>query len=164
CLSGAPTGHSCSILRRYSRNDAALRRGSSLAPTLHSSRTGGSKRAGGREPGGKDSAMIPRVTSLLCTLGLLLPALAPVASAQMSHTGGKGHMAQTRPAAPARPAQATPAAPAAPKVSKQSPAADYTPNVRFRLRTELAEGKMAFVGVGGDIRGIVEPRPPRKRG
>jgi nitrite reductase (NO-forming) len=63
-------------------------------------------------------------------------------------------MAQSRPAAPARPA---PAPPAAPKVSKQSPAADYTPNVRFRLRTELAEGKMAFVGVGGDIEGIVNP-------
>jgi nitrite reductase (NO-forming) len=45
----------------------------------------------------------------------------------------------------------------APKVSKQSPAADYTPNVRFRLRTELAEGKMAFVGVGGDIEGVVNP-------
>jgi nitrite reductase (NO-forming) len=29
--------------------------------------------------------------------------------------------------------------------------------VRFRLRTELAEGKMAFVGVGGDIEGIVNP-------
>ena len=101
--------------------------------------------------------MLPRATSLLCTFGLLLPALAPVASAQMSHMGGKGHMAQTRPAAPARPAQATPAPPAAPKVSKQSPAADYTPNVRFRLRTELAEGKMAFVGVGGDIEGIVNP-------
>ena len=54
---------------------------------------------------------------------------------------------------PARPA----AAPAVPKVSKKSPAAEYTPNVRFRLRTELAEGKMAFVGVGGDIEGIVNP-------
>ena len=34
---------------------------------------------------------------------------------------------------------------------------DYTPTVRFRLRTELAEGKMAFVGVGGDIEGVVNP-------
>src|SRR4029453_4735094 len=42
-------------------------------------------------------------------------------------------------------------------VSKKSPAAEYTPTVRFRLRTELAEGKMAFVGVGGDIEGIVNP-------
>jgi nitrite reductase (NO-forming) len=65
-----------------------------------------------------------------------------------------GHMAQS--AKPAKPA-AAPAAPAAPKLSKQSPAAEYTPNVRFRLRTELGEGKMAFVGVGGDIEGIVNP-------
>src|SRR6516225_1384657 len=46
-------------------------------------------------------------------------------------------------------AQAKPAA--APGVSRKSPAAEYTPTVRFRLRTELAEGKMAFVGAGGDI-------------
>jgi len=62
-----------------------------------------------------------------------------------------GHVAQG--AKPANPASA----PSAPKLSKQSPAAEYTPNVRFRLRTELGEGKMAFVGVGGDIEGIVNP-------
>jgi len=62
-----------------------------------------------------------------------------------------GHVAQG--AKPARPATA----PSAPKLSKQSPAAEYTPNVRFRLRTELGEGKMAFVCVGGDIEGIVNP-------
>src|SRR5687767_636595 len=61
-----------------------------------------------------------------------------------------GHVAQG--AKPARPA-----APPAPKLSKQSPAAEYTPNVRFRLRTELGEGKMAFVGVGGEIEGVVNP-------
>ena len=49
------------------------------------------------------------------------------------------------------------AQPPAPKVSKQSPAADYTPNVRFQLRTELAQGKLAFVGMGGDIEGVVNP-------
>ena len=53
--------------------------------------------------------------------------------------------AQTKPAAPAR------------GVSKKSPAAEHTPTVRFRFRTELAEGKMAFVGAGGDIEGIVNP-------
>jgi nitrite reductase (NO-forming) len=90
--------------------------------------------------------------SLLCVAMLLAPVLAPVARAQMPHAGGKPHMAQTKPAAPTRPAPAP-----APKVSKQSPAADYTPTVRFRLRTELAEGKMAFVGVGGDIEGVVNP-------
>src|SRR5215470_9099547 len=98
--------------------------------------------------------MLPFLTSVLCAVALLAPALTPVADAQMhNHTmgatmGAKSPMAQNR--APA-------AAPAAPKVSKQSPAADYTPNVRFRLRTELAEGKMAFVGVGGDIEGVVNP-------
>jgi nitrite reductase (NO-forming) len=65
--------------------------------------------------------------------------------------GKHGHVAQG--AKPAKPA----ATPAAPKLSKQSPAAEYTPNVRFRLRTELGEGKMAFVGVGGEIEGIVNP-------
>src|SRR5262249_32322940 len=49
------------------------------------------------------------------------------------------------------------AKPAAPGVSKKSPAAEYTPTIRFRLRTELAEGKMAFVGAGGDIEGMVDP-------
>jgi nitrite reductase (NO-forming) len=61
-----------------------------------------------------------------------------------------------QPAASHQHAQAKPAAPAR-GVSKKSPAAEYTPTVRFRLRTELAEGKMAFVGMGGDIEGIVNP-------
>ena len=65
---------------------------------------------------------------------------------------GHRHMAQTKSGAPAPKAPAS-----APKVSKKSPAAEYTPTVRFRLRTELAEGKMAFVGVGGAIEGVVNP-------
>ena len=64
--------------------------------------------------------------------------------------------AQAKPAAPAKPAAQAPAA-GTPKVSRKSPAADYTPTVRFRLKTELAEGKMAFVGIGGDIEGVVNP-------
>ncbi len=67
-------------------------------------------------------------------------------------SAGHRHTAQTKPAAPAPKAPA-----AAPKVAKKSPAAEYTPTVRFRLRTELADGKMAFVGVGGPIEGIVNP-------
>jgi nitrite reductase (NO-forming) len=39
----------------------------------------------------------------------------------------------------------------------KSPAAEYVPNVRFRLRTALAESKLAFVGVGGAIDGVVNP-------
>ncbi len=62
---------------------------------------------------------------------------------------GGHHLAQTK-----RPA---PAVPSTPKVSKKSPAAEYTPTVRLRLKTELAEGKLAFVGVGGDIEGVVNP-------
>jgi nitrite reductase (NO-forming) len=102
------------------------------------------------------------LTSVTVAGALLAAGLVPWASAQSPPPGGQPHMthgrpmAQTRTPAPARPAPA--AAPAAaPKVSKQSPAADYTPTVRFRLRTELAEGKMAFVGVGGDIEGQVNP-------
>jgi nitrite reductase (NO-forming) len=47
----------------------------------------------------------------------------------------------------------SPSAQAAPK----SPAAEYVPDIRFRLRTALAEGKLAFVGMGGDIEGLVNP-------
>ena len=70
------------------------------------------------------------------------------------------HTAQAKPAVPTKPAT-----PGAPKVSRKSPAAEYTPTVRFRLRTELAEGKMAFVGAGGDIEGVVNPtlRVARRR-
>ena len=81
-------------------------------------------------------------------------------SAALPRHGPPAHGAGPNPGpgAGAARAAATPAAPpAAPKVSKQSPAAEYTPTVRFRLRTELAEGKMAFVGVGGDIEGVVNP-------
>jgi nitrite reductase (NO-forming) len=64
---------------------------------------------------------------------------------------------------------ATAAAPTAPQVVQgpgtvpgvqgvpRSPAAEYIPDMRFRLRTALAEGKLAFVGVGGDIDGLTNP-------
>jgi len=75
---------------------------------------------------------------VLLVATLLAPALAFGQQSSPQH-------AQARPGAAAR------------NVSKKSPAAEYTPTVRFRLRTELAEGKMAFVGVGGDIEGVVNP-------
>src|SRR5215470_9566208 len=62
---------------------------------------------------------------------------------------------ERKPAPTKAAAQAPPAG--APKMSRKSPAADYTPTVRFRLKTELAEGKMAFVGIGGEIEGVVNP-------
>jgi len=92
-------------------------------------------------------------TGLIAVLALPLfvvasgtPRSAIGADASPSHK----HAAQTRPATLAQ-------APAKPAVSKKSPAAEYTPTVRYRLRTELAEGKMAFVGVGGAIEGVVNP-------
>jgi nitrite reductase (NO-forming) len=72
-------------------------------------------------------------------------------------SSGHRHMAQTKPATPAPKAPAPKAQTSTPKVAKKSPAAEYTPTVRFRLRTELADGKMAFVGVGGTIEGVVNP-------
>src|SRR5262245_48071083 len=81
-------------------------------------------------------------SSMSLVLVLTLLVCVPIAHAQ--HAGHQ-HTAQTNAPAPA------------PKMSRQSPAADYTPTVRFRLRTELAEGKMAFVGVGGEIEGVVNP-------
>ena len=101
--------------------------------------------------------MLPLLTSVLCAIALLAPALAPVANAQMSQRGPMPHMGSKAPVGQRQAQATTPAVPAAPTMSKQSPAADYTPNVRYRLRTELAEGKMAFVGVGGDIEGVVNP-------
>ncbi len=89
--------------------------------------------------------------SIVCALTLLASQVALAADGPAPAANGHPQMAQGRPAAPVRPA------PGAPKLSKQSPAAEYTPTVRFRLRTELAEGKMAFVGVGGDIEGTVNP-------
>jgi nitrite reductase (NO-forming) len=84
-------------------------------------------------------------STLTVLVAVALLAFAPAADAQ--HSGG----------AHPRTAQAKPPTAPAPKLSKQSPAADYTPTVRFRLRTELAEGKMAFVGIGGEIEGVVNP-------
>ena len=72
-------------------------------------------------------------------------------------SAGHRHMAQTKPATPAPKAPAPKVAASPAKVAKKSPAAEYTPTVRFRLRTELADGKMAFVGVGGAIEGVVNP-------
>jgi nitrite reductase (NO-forming) len=35
--------------------------------------------------------------------------------------------------------------------------AEYTPDVTFSLRTDIAEGKMVFVGIGGDLDGRINP-------
>jgi len=41
--------------------------------------------------------------------------------------------------------------------SSQASPAEYTPDVSFTLRTEIGEGKLVFVGVGGVIDGVVNP-------
>jgi nitrite reductase (NO-forming) len=91
---------------------------------------------------------------LLIGIAALTALLVPVRAVPAWAADGTPHQhtVQAKPPAP----RAT-TAPVAPTVSKKSPAAEYTPTVRFRLRTELAEGKMAFVGVGGDIEGVVNP-------
>ena len=91
---------------------------------------------------------MPTIVALVVML--LLALVAPPAALAADAPSGHKHVVQR--GKPVAPAVSAPA-----KLAKKSPAAEYTPNVRFRLRTELAEGKMAFVGVSGDIEGIVNP-------
>ncbi len=100
----------------------------------------------GVTPRGKAIGMIRVLASLACA-ALLVPGVASAADTRVPDSAAH-HVAQAKRPAPS---------PARPSVSKTSPAAEYTPTVRFRLRTELAEGKLAFVGVGGDIEGVVNP-------
>jgi len=52
--------------------------------------------------------------------------------------------------------QATPSAGGPVLASQQGPAS-YTPDVSFTLQTAIADGRLAFVGVGGTIDGVVNP-------
>lgn len=66
--------------------------------------------------------------------------------------------AQTTPAqtsAAAQPAQAQPA-PAQTR-AQGGAAAAYVPDVSFTLRTDVAEGKLVYIGVGDEIDGVVNP-------
>jgi nitrite reductase (NO-forming) len=66
------------------------------------------------------------------------------------------------PASPQTPASPAPAASSG--VHEQHPTIDpslpkgYVPDVRYTLRSGIAEGRMVFIGVGGDIDGVVNPR------
>jgi nitrite reductase (NO-forming) len=99
-----------------------------------------------------------RVLAVVAWLAFVVMAAVsgPGVADEPGHPGHR-HMAQAKPAAPAPKAPASKAPANTPKVSRKSPAAEYTPTVRFRLRTELADGKMAFVGVGGAIEGVTNP-------
>ena len=94
-----------------------------------------------------------RVLAVVAWLAFVVMAAVsgPGVAGEPGHPGHR-HMAQAKPAAPAPKAPASKAPANTPKVSRKSPAAEYTPTVRFRLRTELADGKMAFVGVVGPSR------------
>lgn len=65
--------------------------------------------------------------------------------------------AQRAPAAAPSPqaAKRAPAAPAA--TAADQPATTYIPGLRYTLRTGIAEGRMVFIGVGGEIDGQVNP-------
>ena len=41
--------------------------------------------------------------------------------------------------------------------SSKEPPASYTPDIRFTLKTVIADGKLAFAGVGGTIQDVVNP-------
>jgi nitrite reductase (NO-forming) len=74
---------------------------------------------------------------------------------------------QTSPAAPSLAQQTTPAAPSA--SAQQTPAptngasqsagagVSYIPDVKYTLRSGIAEGRMVYLGVGGEIEGKVNP-------
>jgi nitrite reductase (NO-forming) len=56
-------------------------------------------------------------------------------------------------------AQQTPAAPPPSQAPQTAPGSDisYIPDARYSLRTGIAEGRMVFIGVGGEIEGKVNP-------
>jgi nitrite reductase (NO-forming) len=66
--------------------------------------------------------------------------------------------ASAQPAAAAgQPASASSAAPAAGQTAQGGPSAAVVSDVRYTLRTGIAEGRMVYLGVGGAINGQVNP-------
>ena len=72
------------------------------------------------------------------------PSAAPAAAQ------GEGAAATTQ-------AQAAPAEPAAPAAAAGGNSPAYAATVRYTLRTGIADGRMVFIGFGGDIDGVVNP-------
>jgi nitrite reductase (NO-forming) len=60
-------------------------------------------------------------------------------------------------AAATAPAATAPATAPAPAATPQRPSVSYIPDVRYTLRSGIAEGRMVFIGVGGTIDGQVNP-------
>lgn len=114
---------------------------------------------------------------LMIALGALLVILVAPALAQQHQHGGSGTapaqlQAQTRPqpqTQPQRPAIASPATPGQPAPAAQvaTPAPSSAVASRgqdvlsprlFTFRSGIAEGRMVYIGVGGEINGQVNPR------
>ena len=68
----------------------------------------------------------------------------------------------------AAPAVAQPTAPSAQAVAPAAPAGGNSPayaaTVRYTLRTGIAEGRMVYIGFGGDIDGVVNPNLTAQEG
>ena len=62
-------------------------------------------------------------------------------------------------AAPGQTAQQTPAAPPPSQAPQTAPGSDigYIPDARYTLRSGIAEGRMVYIGIGGEIEGKVNP-------
>jgi nitrite reductase (NO-forming) len=60
-------------------------------------------------------------------------------------------------AAAATPAVGQPGATPPPASTPQRPSVTYIPDVRYTLRSGIAEGRMVFIGVGGTIDGQINP-------
>ncbi len=106
---------------------------------------------------------------------LLLAACGPATGRQATPLAESGQDAAPEPAGPdpnqgattataapgsghdALPEQQGTAVPGEPVAPSQQGAASYTPDVSFTLETAIADGRLAFVGVGGTIEGVVNP-------
>lgn len=107
---------------------------------------------------------------VLAVLFMTIP-LFPIGLSQAQHQHGTGAQAQTQgqaqrapqPVVPVVPQRSTPT-PATPNVPRPGTAAvqpaahnGHTPTV-FTLKSGIAEGRMVYLGVGGDINGKVNPQ------
>jgi nitrite reductase (NO-forming) len=80
----------------------------------------------------------------------------PATAAQPASTAAAAKPnAASAPAAP--PASTPPQAAAQTPSQSGQPAVNYVPGIRYTLRSGIAEGRMVFIGVGGNIDGQVNP-------
>ncbi|HSJ56629.1 MAG TPA: copper-containing nitrite reductase [Anaerolineae bacterium] len=108
-------------------------------------------------------AVVVAAVLLLAACGPVEPGLdtTPGAEAGVTDRGTEAGIAQETAVvptpAPAGEQEGTRQAGEPAVAGQQDNPASYTSDVQFTLRSTLAEGKMAFVGVGGEIDGVVNP-------